>query len=71
MIKKEYDTIKELHCAIRNGDIEESKLEIILDNDVTSFYYNNEEIIVKETNGYSDITPLYRLLFQKADVQWC
>ena len=34
---KKYDTIKELYEAVHRGEIDESKLEITLDNDCTSF----------------------------------
>ena len=80
---KKYKTIKELYEAVKRGDIDESKLEITLDNDHTSFAcgptYDEEtgeditenEIEVKEANGYSDIEHLYPLLFPKAEVNWC
>ena len=72
------NTIKELYDKVQSGDIDESKLEVTLDNDCTSFYIiadNPEEepteIRIYEVNGYDDIEPLYRLLFPKAKVQWC
>lgn len=67
----EFDTIKELYIAIKNGELQESKLRIVLDNDCTLFYYGDEDnrIVVRETNGYNDIELLYKLLFQKADVR--
>lgn len=71
---KKYKTIKELYEAVKKGDIDEAKMEIILDNDCTSFYIgpsNDNEIQVEEANGYYDIEKLYPLLFPKAKVEWC
>jgi len=78
---KGYKTIKEFYEAVKSGEIDESKLEIILDNDRTSFYIGPSEdeegndldnkIEVAEANGYADIEKLYPLLFQKAKVEWC
>ena len=80
-IMREYKTIKEFYEAVKRGDIDESKLEIVLDNDCTSFYkgpaYNDNgdeldnKIRVEEANGYYDIEKLYPLLFPKAKVEWC
>jgi len=69
-------TIEELHNKVRSGEIDESKLRIVLDNDMTGFYLDvgkedEEEIEIAEANGYQDILPLYCLLFPKADVEWC
>jgi hypothetical protein len=81
---REFNTIKELFEAVKSGKVDESKLRIVLDNDCTDFYegepddfgdenwdWKNIEIEVSEANGYSDIEALYKLLFPKADVQWC
>ena len=70
MARSELKTIKELHEKIKSGEIDESKLVIWLDNDMTSFYVEGEEIKVKETNGYMDIEKLYPLLFPKSQVEW-
>ena len=77
---KGYRTIKELYKAVKSGEIDESKLEIILDNDQTNFYIGPSEdengndldnkIIVDEANGYYDIKKLYLLLFPKAKVDF-
>ncbi len=76
-----FQTIKELYEAVKAGKIDETKLEVVLDNDCTGFYlgpaedengndlYN--EIEVAESNGYYDIEKLYPLLFPKATVGWC
>lgn len=72
-------TIKELHDKVKSGEIDESQLQIILDNDCTNFYINphvngdnNEiEIEIEEADGYNDIEHLWPLLFPKATVEWC
>jgi len=53
------------------GKGQESELRVVLDNDMTSFFVGDEEIVVDEANGYYDVEPLYKLLFPKADVEWC
>ena len=75
----EFKTIKELYDAVKSGKIDESKLLIVLDNDMTSFIValtengveTSDDITVKEANGYMDIDKLYPLLFPKATVEWC
>ena len=58
-----------------DGDIDESNLEIILDNDGTGFYIKSDDDAWDSTilngNGYFDIKELYELLFPKATVEWC
>lgn len=76
-----YETIKELHAAVKRGDIDESQLSIVLDNDCTSFCVGpcedkngndlDNEIEVVEAFGYGDIEKLYVLLFPEANVFWC
>ncbi len=76
-----YQTIKEFYEAVKAGKIDETKLDIVLDNDCTSFYVGpahdedglelGNEIEVAEANGYYDIEKLYPLLFPKATVGWC
>lgn len=78
---KSFNTIKELYEAVQAGTVDESKLMILLDNDCTNFYIGpmedddgnelDNEIEVKEANGYYDIGKLYPLLFPKANVKWC
>jgi len=75
----ELKTIKELVDKVNNGEIDKTKLSIILDNDNVSFYHGDEEadpknfyeIRVAEAQGYSDILPLYKLLFPDSTVEWC
>lgn len=70
-----YKTIKELYEASKNGDIDESKLSIILDNDYTGFYIRSDDggddDMICDGNGDYDVTEVYRLLFPKAIVDRC
>lgn len=74
-------TIKELYEKVKSGEIDESKLKIVLDDDCTFFYVGpseddkgeeiDNEIVIEEANGFYDIDKLYSLLFPKSDVNWC
>lgn len=66
----ELENISDLVKMVRNGEIDESKLEIYLDNDCTGFWIKDQQISVSESHGYYDIEPLYKLLFPKAKVEW-
>ena len=77
-----YKTIKDFYEAVKAGEIEESELDIVLDNDCTNFYIGpdsdkngnelDNEVIVDEANGYMDVEKLYSILFPKANlVEWC
>lgn len=66
----ELKKISELVDKVKSGEIDESRLEVRLDNDMTSFHIGDEEIKIEEGGGYYDIEPLYRLLFPKASVEW-
>jgi len=77
MSERRLDTLKQLYDKVKAGEIDESKLRVVLDNDCTLFYVENpdndddDEIIVAEANGYYDIEKLYPLLFPGATVEWC
>ena len=64
-----YETLKELIQAIKNGEVDESKMTVSIDNDSTSIYLDDEKLF--NGGGYDDILDLYELLFPKADVDWC
>ena len=77
-----YKTIKDFYEAVKAGEIEESELDIVLDNDCTNFYIGpdndkngnelDNEVRVDEANGYMDVEKLYSILFPKANlVEWC
>lgn len=61
-----YDKLKKILEDCKAGKIDESKLEIQLDNDQTCIYLGNDMIF--EGEGYYDIEFLYPLLFPKAEV---
>ena len=60
-----YKTIKDFYEAVKAGEIEESELDIVLDNDCTNFYIGpdndkngnelDNEVRVDEANGYMDV----------------
>jgi hypothetical protein len=71
-----FKTIAAFYEAVKTGIVDESKLDIILDNDHTDFYVEKGprgmyvKINVQGTDGYNDIDKLYSLLFPKARVDW-
>lgn len=66
---KKYNSIKEVLEAVKKGEIDESKLEVYMDNDHTSVHNESSDPIY-EGNGYYDIEELWPLLFPKASVNW-
>jgi len=64
-----YKTLKELIQAIKDGEVDESKMTVSIDNDSTNIYLDDEKLF--NGGGYDDILDLYELLFPKADVDWC
>ena len=79
---KKYKNLTELREAIDAGEIDESQLRIVLDNDCTQFglcpeateegdEIEENRIEVESSGGYQDIEELYALLFPKALVEWC
>ena len=76
-MKTNYKTLKELREAIDNDDIDGSKLQIILDNDETLYYYDDGsqegiKITVESSgNGYYDYLELYELYFPSSKVEGC
>ena len=76
-MKTRYSELKELRKAIDDGDIDGTKLRIILDNDHTGYYFDDgtedgHEIIIESAgNGYSDYIELYELYFTESMVEGC
>ncbi len=76
---KKYNTIAEVYNAVKAGEIDESKLIIVLDNDCTDFYLgpdedsNGNEIDneILRGGGYFDVAEVYQLLLPRATVEWC
>lgn len=74
VVEMKYKTINELYEGVNGGAVDESKLEIILDNDNTGFYIKSDDehdVLICEGNGDYDVEELYRLLFPKAMVDRC
>lgn len=69
---KKYKTITELYKAVQSGEIDESELTIVLDNDCTGWYIGEDDgendNSVGDGNGYDDYRELYELLFPKAEI---
>lgn len=76
-MKTNYKTLKELREAIDSDVIDGPKLQIILDNDETLYYYDDgSEEGIKITvesagNGYYDYAELYELFFPSSEVNEC
>lgn len=71
-MKPKYKTIAELYKAVQSGEIDESELTIVLDNDWTGWYLGQDngedDNSVGNGHGYDDYRELYELLFPKAEV---
>jgi len=75
-MKTNYKTLKELKEAIDSGKIDGKKLQILLDNDDTSYYYDNGSGGIKievesAGSGYYDYHELYELSFPLSMVEEC
>ncbi|KKM93691.1 hypothetical protein LCGC14_1205770 [marine sediment metagenome] len=76
---KKYETLSKLVKAVKSGEIDESKLVVIQDNDCSSVYNgppeedDNYDVIneIYAGDGYADTDDLWKALFPAADVQWC
>ena len=75
-----YKTIQEVVEAVRAGQEDETKLEIIQDNDCSHIYNGPrededgdeiEDACIFCGKGYSDTDDLWKLVFPKAFVTWC
>lgn len=76
---EKYKTLEELHKAVKSGEIDESKMEVFMDNDYSRVYYgpytdsDGKEIdnCIFRGKGYNDVQDLWPLVFPKANVDWC
>ena len=76
---EKYKTLEELHKAVKSGEIEESGMDVVMDNDCSHVYYgphkdsDGEEIdnCIFMGHGYEDTEDLWPLVFPKANVDWC
>ncbi len=74
-----YKTIKDVLAAIGAGDLTESNLRVVQDNDCSHIYdesqpdpkWDDSRLCVWEGNGYGDTDELWKLVLPKADVEWC
>lgn len=76
---KKFDTLQELVAAVTIGDLDESALLVIQDNDCSHIYYgpqeddDGEEIdnCIYRGKGYYDTDDLWKLVLPKAIIDWC
>ena len=61
-MKTKYKDLKELKDAIDSGEIDETKLDIVLDNEI---------VVGSAGGGYSDYMELYELYFPACNVESC
>lgn len=70
-----FNTLTDLKKSVDSGEIDGSKLQIMLDNDMTSYMYDDGsddslEIIVESAgNGYYDYEELYKICFPNSIVE--
>ena len=79
MKTKKFKSIKALHEACKFGEVDETKLHILIDNDDLIVYEcpcNFEdfedctEIKIDGYHGYADVEDLWKLVFPSANVSW-
>lgn len=76
---KKYKTLKEVVEAVKLGELDESELCIVMDNDCSHIYSgpcrdesgNEIENCIYNGKGYSDTEDLWPLVFPKANIDWC
>jgi hypothetical protein len=71
VIMERFTTLKGLVKAVKQGQIDESELSIIMDNDCSFVYLAGQERAIYRGQGYYDIEDLWPLIFPKAKVEWC
>ena len=76
---KTYESIKAIAEAVKSGELDESKIRVVMDNDKSTVSYgeptdpdaydlDNE---IYSGKGYIDVEDLWPLVFPKALVEWC
>ena len=77
---KKYKTLKALYKAVKAGEVDESKLRVVMDNDCSTVEFVDPAVpyddiegapVLYDGNGYYDTEDLWPLLFPKATVEWC
>ena len=62
------NSVEELLDAVKSGEVDESKLEIVFESDVSYYYLGEEEINIKYAGGDQDADMLCQLLFPLSNV---
>jgi len=78
---KTYKTLKEVVDAVKSGELDESQLLVVMDNDCSHIYFgprldadgeeNEDCICIYRGKGYRDTEDLWPLVLPNADVEWC
>ena len=72
---KKYETIKAVLEAVQAGELDETQMAVVMDNDCSSIHYGrySEDIdnCIFRGRGYWDVEALWPLVFPKAAVEWC
>ena len=74
-----YQTIQEVVEAVKDGREDESKLQVVQDNDCSHIYNgpcedaegNELDSCVFSGRGYADTDALWKIVFPKAEVTYC
>ena len=62
------NSVEELLDAVKSGEVDESKLEIVFESDESYYYLGEEEINIKYAGGDQDAGMLCQLLFPLSNV---
>ena len=62
------NSVKELLDAVREGEVDESELEIVFESDTSYYYLGEEQINIKYAGGDQDADMLCQLLFPLANI---
>lgn len=76
---EKYQTLQEVVDAVRSGKEDETKLSIVQDNDCSHIYVgpcedeqgNELDNCIYHGKGYYDTDDLWKIVFPKANVEWC
>ena len=70
---KKYNSIKSLLDAVKSGEVEESKIVVVLDNDTTdvSLRRGDGSTTIFTGNGDYDIEDLWCILLPTAVIEFC
>lgn len=80
MSEPRYKTLNELLVGIKKGEVEESDIRVVMDNDNTCVEIGHwtkgydefdDDNLLYCGNGYVDVEDLWPLVLPKAVVEWC